>query len=119
MEYVKNPVVVATRKEQHFLKDDYKKEINLRENHIHTILGISTELGELAQAFMNQDMVNVKEEIGDLFWYTALAFDTLGLEPLKNLDENNINPDTVFPKLNEWMDKINRSLFYKDWLENL
>jgi len=39
----------------------------------HAFYGIVDELGELNTAINNHDMVNIREEIGDFFWYLALA----------------------------------------------
>jgi NTP pyrophosphatase (non-canonical NTP hydrolase) len=48
------------------------------EDRLHMAIGISTEAGELLDAFKKQlaygkeiDYVNVMEEVGDLFWYIA------------------------------------------------
>jgi len=40
---------------------------------IHSLLGLMDEVGELANAINNEDLPNIKEEIGDAFWYTALG----------------------------------------------
>lgn len=44
-------------------------------------MGMSTEATELVEALSkeNLDFVNVKEEVSDLFWYVAIACDTLRL----------------------------------------
>lgn len=47
-------------------------------NLVHAILGIYTEAGELLEALANAlnqepvDAVNLKEEVGDVFWYAAI-----------------------------------------------
>lgn len=55
---------------------------------LHAAFGIVTEAGELADAFKKDlfyagakpiDYVNIQEELGDLFWYMALACDALGI----------------------------------------
>jgi NTP pyrophosphatase (non-canonical NTP hydrolase) len=45
-------------------------------NDLHMILGLVTEVGELADVYKKKlaygklpDMINVQEEIGDIFWY--------------------------------------------------
>ena len=50
----------------------------------HALRGIVTEVGELVDAYKKHlyygkelDVVNIKEEIGDCFWYIALATDAL------------------------------------------
>lgn len=52
---------------------------------LHAAIGLSTEAGELTDAFKKAlfygkplDRVNVIEEAGDLLWYLALLFDSLG-----------------------------------------
>jgi NTP pyrophosphatase (non-canonical NTP hydrolase) len=58
---------------------------NLNERLLHACLGVANESGELAAAIKRSlfygrelDIVNVKEELGDLLWYIALAIDELG-----------------------------------------
>lgn len=47
-------------------------------NIIHAIIGVFTEAGELLEALRddynsdNYDPINLKEEVGDLFWYVAI-----------------------------------------------
>lgn len=52
---------------------------------LHAAIGISTEAGELLDAFKKAifyrktlDVTNVKEETGDILWYLALLFDSMG-----------------------------------------
>jgi len=45
-------------------------------NFMHALAGITDELGELVAA---SDMPNVWEELGDLLWYLALAYEALGV----------------------------------------
>lgn len=54
---------------------------------LHAGIGISTESGEFLDALKKHifygkelDRVNLKEELGDLFWYIAIACDELGIE---------------------------------------
>lgn len=53
---------------------------------IHAVMGLDTEAGELTDAFKKHifygkplDKINVKEEIGDLFWYLAILCDEFDL----------------------------------------
>ena len=53
---------------------------------IHALMGLVTETGELVDAFKRFvfygkpiDKVNIKEEIGDLFWYLAILCHAHGL----------------------------------------
>ena len=55
-------------------------------NVIHGIIGVVTEAGELAEALLRSmdggqpiDLVNVAEELGDVFWYAALIANEAGL----------------------------------------
>ena len=54
---------------------------------LHAALGVSTEAGELLDAlkkkiFYNKELdeINLKEEIGDLFWYLAIMADALQID---------------------------------------
>ena len=62
--------------------------VNINEGNedlLHAIIGISTEAGELTDAlkkhlFYNAplDMSNIKEELGDLFWYQSILLEWCG-----------------------------------------
>ena len=63
---------------------------------LHSCMGICTESGELMDAVKKTivygkalDVVNVKEEIGDLFWYIGLLCNSLGLS-FEEIWETNI-----------------------------
>lgn len=52
---------------------------------LHVALGLQTESAEFSDALKKYlfygkelDRVNLKEELGDLMWYLAIAFDVLG-----------------------------------------
>ena len=54
---------------------------------LHAGIGLSTESGEFLDALKKHifygkdlDKVNLAEEIGDLFWYLAIAADELGID---------------------------------------
>ncbi len=60
------------------------EEFNYHYMLLHAAIGLVTESAELLDAYKKHmfygsklDMVNVKEEIGDCFWYVALACETL------------------------------------------
>lgn len=62
----------------------------------HAVVGAAGEIGELAAAIEKWiyygkvlDRVNIKEEIGDILWYMALAANTLGYD-LGEIAESNI-----------------------------
>ena len=63
---------------------------------LHAGIGLSTEAGEFVDALKKHifygkelDRVNLKEEMGDLFWYLAIACDELDVE-FEPLMETNI-----------------------------
>jgi NTP pyrophosphatase (non-canonical NTP hydrolase) len=65
---------------------------NTDEHNIHMVLGMVTEVGELADIFKKAmaykkdiDWVNVKEEVGDILWYIA-----------NFCNGNNFNPEDIF-----------------------
>lgn len=49
---------------------------------LHCVMGQSTELTELIESLQKKelDLVNVKEEIGDVWWYVAIACDVLDIK---------------------------------------
>lgn len=56
-------------------------------NLLHAAMGIGTEAGELLDAFKRKlfygkplDVVNVKEEVGDIMWYIAILLRELDLD---------------------------------------
>ena len=46
-------------------------EFIMKLNQLHCVIGISTEIAEFADAIVKKDATNIKEEIGDIMWYTA------------------------------------------------
>ena len=63
---------------------------------LHGIMGISTETGELMDVMKKKlaynkpaDVVNVKEEIGDVLWYVAYIIHTQGWD-IESIMERNI-----------------------------
>lgn len=56
-----------------------------KERLIHTCMGMQTETAEFTDALKKSifygktlDVVNLKEELGDLLWYVSIAMDELG-----------------------------------------
>lgn len=74
-------------------------------NLAHMVLGLGSEYNEYLQAIINQDLINIKEEIGDHFWYLA-NYCTL----------RNYNFDV---KLAMSEDFENSSIFYTSKLQDL
>ena len=69
---------------------------NINKRLLHVVLGVSSEASELAVALKDAwearqpiDRINASEEVGDHFWYLAVAADELGV-PLSVLFEQNI-----------------------------
>lgn len=64
---------------------------------LHAVMGLCTEVGELQDQVKkhlfygtNLDLVNLKEEGGDLFWYLAILADVLGEANFTNMLQANI-----------------------------
>ena len=74
-----------------------KSELNnLSQNNVHMVLGMVTEVGELADVFKKNiayekdiDWINVQEEVGDILWYIA-NFCTINGFDIEKILENNI-----------------------------
>jgi len=57
---------------------DSVRELGLTDRLYHGIVGICTEIGEIAEAYDTNgtvDYINVAEELGDAFWYAAIILD--------------------------------------------
>ena len=66
------------------LEDGDGKDYN-KERLIHACMGMQTETAEFTDALKKSifygktlDIVNLKEELGDLLWYVSIAMDELG-----------------------------------------
>lgn len=75
----------------------FKREPTGSEKLLHATLGIASEAGELCEAILkdkyygeNVDVVNVKEELGDLLWYFAIILREFNLD-LHEVMQNNID----------------------------
>lgn len=76
-EYIQ--LAVRTESDLHPLRSTVKSRL------LHGGIGISTEAGELLDNIKKHlfykrplDLVNMKEEAGDIFWYMAIVCDTCG-----------------------------------------
>jgi NTP pyrophosphatase (non-canonical NTP hydrolase) len=84
---------VTESKNYAVVKDRFdEKNIRL----LHALMGLTTEAGESLDALKKHlfygkplDEVNLKEEMGDLFWYLAIMADTLGVS-FEEIQERNI-----------------------------
>jgi len=69
---------------RHIIYKESYKDIPIDTRVAHGILGAATESGELVEAAIKfiegeGDLVNLKEEVGDVHWYLAVLADALGL----------------------------------------
>lgn len=78
---VENYVTLAIRTESVVLDIN---DLNLRL--LHASLGLGTEIIELNEALFDAhynekklDIINLAEEVGDIYWYSAIACDVLGI----------------------------------------
>ncbi len=65
---------------------------------VHAMMGLQTETGELTDALKkhlfygkNLDLINLKEEIGDVLWYLAILLDAIGEKNLTAIMQTNID----------------------------
>jgi len=86
-------------------------------NLLHAAMGISTESGELMDAFKRKifygkelDVVNVKEEIGDLMWYVAILLRELDLDFEELLQVNIDKLKARYPEKFTEENALNRDL---------
>lgn len=64
-------------------------------NQLHMVIGLATESGELLDAYKKAlaykkdlDIVNIKEELGDLFWYAVNLSNLLEIDLEAVLEKN-------------------------------
>ena len=84
---------------------------------LHCVIGISTEAGELLDAYKKHiyykrelDLVNVKEEIGDIMWYIANFCTVMGIELDELLHANLDKLKLRYPDKFDTDKAINRNL---------
>ena len=92
-------------------KGDLEKDI------LHCLVGMQTELGELADPFKKQiyygksiDMVNVSEEIADTMWYLVNLARLTNVDLLKSLTNNIEKLKVRFPEKFTSDNAINRNI---------
>lgn len=86
---------------------------------LHAIIGKATEAGELLEAVMKAtaepgkplDHTNIIEEIGDGFWYDAIALEAIYATFADAAERNNRKLRTRFPNKFTEADAVNRDLF--------
>lgn len=77
-------------------KTDVKiKPLKVDPNILHGAIGIVTEAGELIDQIKRHicyetdlDIVNIEEELGDIFWYMFKVIDCIGSSPEKIFQKN-------------------------------
>lgn len=84
---------------------------------LHAAMGLATESGELLDALKkhifygaNLDVVNIQEELGDLFWYAAILADTAGFTFENTMEKNLAKLRARYPKAFSERDAIIRNL---------
>jgi len=90
--YIKDAIRTES---QNFKEIKERLESDFKIRLLHAVLGLETETGELQEAFKKHifygkdlDLVNVKEEVGDMMWYLALLCDTLKISFEEVCDKN-------------------------------
>ena len=86
-------------------------------NLLHAAMGITTESGELMDAFKRKlfygkelDVVNLKEEVGDMMWYVAILLRELDLDFHEILQLNIDKLRARYPDKFTEFDALNRDL---------
>lgn len=84
---------------------------------LHGAMGISTEAGELLDALKKHifygkdlDLVNLSEELGDLFWYMAIICDACGWEFCDIMNDNIEKLKKRYPEGFQEEDALNRNV---------
>lgn len=92
-DYIQNAIRTETQDFSGIQERFTKENIRL----LHACIGLCTEAGEALDALKKHlyygkelDKVNLKEEMGDLFWYMAIMADTLDIE-FEEIMTKNIN----------------------------
>jgi hypothetical protein len=79
---------------------------------LHGAIGLCTEVGELAEYFLEgKPEENLKEELGDLLWYCAIIWDATDTVPFIPDGETSCI-ETLTSAIGNVQDVIKRSLFY-------
>jgi NTP pyrophosphatase (non-canonical NTP hydrolase) len=87
------------------------------ENDLHMILGMQTEAAEMADVYKKHlaygkdlDLVNIKEELGDLLWYIANLCNMHGWD-MEDIMATNIKKlQARYPEKFSWEAALNRNL---------
>ena len=112
-----NYIQLATRTEAP-VTEELKERATKQLRAIHGLMGLATEVGEFTDTLKRnifygkpmgeKEMVNIKEELGDLFWYMALLCDHFGFT-FEDIQEANIAKlKARFPNAFNEHDALNR-----------
>jgi NTP pyrophosphatase (non-canonical NTP hydrolase) len=84
---------------------------------LHAAMGLSTEAGELLDAMKKHvfygkplDIVNLQEELGDIFWYAAILADTCHFTFEDTMEKNIAKLKARYPDKFTENDAVNRNL---------
>lgn len=84
---------------------------------LHAAIGMQTESGEFIDALKKHiyygktlDVVNLKEEVGDLMWYIAIACDVLGVSLSDIMGDNIKKLRKRYPEKFSYSDALNRNV---------
>jgi NTP pyrophosphatase (non-canonical NTP hydrolase) len=87
---------------------------------LHASIGLCTETGELQDALKKHIfygkpldeamLVNLKEELGDIMWYVAIACDALGADLGEVMEKNIAKLKARYPDKFTTKDALNRNL---------
>lgn len=84
---------------------------------LHAAIGLSTESGELLDALKKRifygkdlDLVNIKEELGDLLWYLLIALDAIDCSMVDCMKTNIAKLKERYPNKFTQSDALNRDL---------
>ena len=96
------------------LKDDFRKGLA---DEMHMVMGISTEAGELLDAYKKHfaygkqlDVVNVGEELADIMWYISNLCRMLNLDLEDVLQKNIDKLKARYPEKFDEKNALNRDL---------
>ena len=88
-------LALRTEKTPAFCQGDGERTDHQQSRLLHGAIGICTEAGELQDMIKKSliygkpmDVINIVEEIGDLYWYCALVLDSVGYTPEQAMEKN-------------------------------
>jgi NTP pyrophosphatase (non-canonical NTP hydrolase) len=86
----------------------------------HMALGLGSELEELISAEVSSDIVNIGEELGDIFWYLANYDRFRGTNNFQDykLEEHHFN-FSVFIEISKLQNQVKRFIAYKKEIDRV